>query len=137
MGCDARTRSDIFCAMSRVHRYRSLLLAFCTLMLVLIAGTNVASGLHRHHAPFAHGTVSTQATTGDHAVVHDAHDPFTGDASSGVSLLDDDCDVDDQLVVPEPAYVPPRVLGSDVLADKTPGLRSAAAADLLRPPRAA
>jgi hypothetical protein len=124
--------------MSRVHRYRSLLLSLCTFVLVLLAGVNVASGLHRHHAPFAQGIgASAQITMSDHAVVHAAPDDVADDASSGSSSFGDDSDLDDQLVVPELAHVAPRSLNDGVLVGTTPSVQLAPFAELLRPPRAA
>lgn len=125
--------------MSRVHRYRSLLLALCTFVLVLLAGANVASGLHRHHAPFAQSIgASAQITTSDHAVMHGASDDdVADDASSGTRSVGDDDDPDDQLVVPELAHVVPRSLNSGVLTGTTPSVQLAPLAELLRPPRAA
>jgi hypothetical protein len=123
--------------MSRVYRYRSLLLALCTFVWVLLTGASVASGLHRHHAPFAQSTVSSaQITLGDHAV-HGVPDDPAADESSGSSALGDDGDLDDQLVVPELARVAPRSLNCGVLVGAAPSLQSAPFAELLRPPRAA
>jgi hypothetical protein len=127
-----------FCGMSCAHRYRSLLLALRTFVLVLLAGASMAFGMDLHHAPFAPSTVaSAQGTMSDHAVVHVAPDHSTDDASPNGSPFGDDGDLDDQLVVPGLAHVAPRSLNCGVLIGNTPSLQSAPSAELLRPPRAA
>ena len=123
--------------MSCLHRYRSLLLAFSALVLLLLTGANVAFDA-RHHRMLAVSHI-TSVSVGDHlAAAHGSHSNFSSDdalASNG--FCDDDCDLDDQLIVPELVHVVLHARASDGLPGRTPSLRPTPSIELLRPPRAA
>jgi hypothetical protein len=122
--------------MSCLHRYRSLLLALSALVLLLLTSANVAFDAHLHRT--LAGSHITSSSVGDHLAAAHAHSSFSSDdAAASNGWCDDDCDLDDQLIVPEPTRVVLHVLASDGLPGKTPSLRPTPSIELLRPPRAA
>jgi len=120
-----------------LRRYHSLLLAFSVLALLLLTSASVAFDSHLHRMlAVSH---ITSVSVGDHlAAAHGSHSNFSSDdalASNG--FCDDDCDLDDQLIVPELVHVALHARASDGLQGKTPSLRPTPSIELLRPPRAA